>query len=355
MSHPTNREGGSGKEALPSSSGPTRTAGAVRERLALEALEYPIAPIANRLPYMMGGLTFISLVTLIATGILLDQFYNPDPTAAHDSVLYIMTRVPLGDWVRAIHYWSATIVLVTVVFHLVYVFWRSSYRRPRELTWWAGVLLYMVVFGLVFTGTVLKGDQEGVEALAHAIAGAKLVGALGAPMTPAFTQSTPFLTRIHAMHVSLLPLALLALVALHFYLIRFIGIHAEGPRTVPFTHHIRRLTGYGLILLSLIGALAAFFPPGIGSPGLDGFEVTKPSWPFLWIYTVENTVGMVGMVVAPLILFGFLFVVPLLDRPREHGARRPRWLSALAALLLLLMLGGMVYGVYAPQMQHLGM
>ena len=345
MSSPIDRE----------SVAPASPGSVVRERLAVEALEYPIAPIANRLPYMMGGLSFVSLVALITTGLLLDQFYNSDPTAAHDSVLYIMTRVPLGNWIRAIHYWSATIVLITIVFHLGYVFWRRSYRRPREVTWWAGVLLAIVVSALVFTGTALKGDQEGVEALAHAIAGAKLVGALGAPMTPGFTQSAPFLTRIHAMHVSLLPLSLLALIGLHFFLVRFIGIHAEGPKTVPFTHHIRKLTGYGLIMLSMVGAVAAFFPPGIGNPGVEGFEVTKPFWPFLWIYAVENNVGMVGMVVAPMILFGFLFIVPLLDRPREDEARRPRWLSAMAALLLILTLGGIVYGVYAPQMQHLGM
>lgn len=337
------------------SAGRAGSGGAIRDRLAIEALEYPIAPVANRLPYMMGGLTFISLVALIGTGILLDQFYNPDPTAAHDSVLYIMTRVPLGNWVRAIHYWSATIVLITVAFHLVYVFWRRSYQRPREVTWWVGVLLYVVLFGLVFTGTVLKSDQEGIEALAHAVAGAKVVGALGAPMTPGFTQSASLLTRVHAMHVSLLPIILLALVGLHFFLIRFIGIHTEQPRTIPFTHHIRKLTGYGLILLSLVGALAAFFPPGIGNPGVEGFEVTKPFWPFLWIYTVENTVGIVGMVIAPLILFGFLFIVPLLDRPRTHGAPRPRWFSALAAIMLALYLGGIIYGVYAPQMQHIGM
>lgn len=70
----------------------------LRERLGLEALDYPIPPAANQLRYMLGGLTFVGLVVLIITGFLLDQFYNPSPLAAHDSVLYIMTRVRLGNW-----------------------------------------------------------------------------------------------------------------------------------------------------------------------------------------------------------------------------------------------------------------
>ena len=144
----------------------------IRERLALHALDYPIPPSANQLRYMLGGLTFVGIIVLIITGLLLDQFYNPSPLAAHDSVLYIMTRVRLGNWVRSLHYWAATVVLITVFLHLAFVFWRRSYARPREVTWWAGVGLFGVIFGLIFTGTVLRGDQEAGEALAHAVAGA---------------------------------------------------------------------------------------------------------------------------------------------------------------------------------------
>ena len=135
----------------------------IHERLALHGLDYPIAPIANRLAYMLGGLTFFGILLLIVTGVLLDQYYNPNPVAAHDSIVYIMTRVPLGNWLRGLHYWGATIVLVSVFFHMSYVFWRRSYVKPREVTWWAGVGLFAVLFALAFTGTVLRADQEGVD------------------------------------------------------------------------------------------------------------------------------------------------------------------------------------------------
>ena len=333
----------------------SRFKAALRERLALNALDYPIPPSANQLRYMLGGLTFVGIVVLIITGLLLDQFYNPSPLAAHDSVLYIMTRVRLGNWIRSLHYWAATVVFVTVFLHLAFVFWRRSYARPREVTWWAGVGLFLVIFGLIFTGTVLRGDQEAGEALAHAVAGAKLARALGSVMSPDWAQSTTLFTRMHNIHVSLLPIALLALIALHFTLIRVLGIHAHEPKTERFSNHLRKLTGVALLLFAGLGALAALAPPGIGHPAVEGVEVTKPFWPFLWIYSVENTMGMTGMVIAPAVLFGFLAAVPLLDR-RDHSYHRPpRLLLALGLLMVALYIGGIIYGVFAPMKQHLGM
>lgn len=327
----------------------------IRDRLGLHALDYPIPPSANRLRYMLGGLTFVGILVLIVTGIFLDQFYNPSPLAAHDSVLYIMTRVRLGNWIRALHYWAATVVFVSVFMHLAFVFWRRSYTRPREVTWWAGVALFAIVFTMIFTGTVLRGDQEAGEALAHAVAGSKLAGTLGSIMAPDWARSTTLFTRMHNLHVSTLPLLLVLLIGLHFMLVRVLGIHAHEPKTARFTQHLRRLSGFGLLLFALLGSLAALFPPGIGHPAVEGVEVTKPYWPFLWIYAVENTMGMTGMILAPLVIFGFLAVVPVLDRGHVRGAARPRWLMALAVLMLFLYVGGIFYGVFAPQKQHLGM
>ena len=304
---------------------------------------------------MLGGLTLVSLLLLIGTGIILDQYYSPTQLDAHNSVVYIMTRVPLGNWVRAIHHWAATTAFVSVALHLGLVFWRRSYRSPRAATWLTGVALLLVVFGLIFSGSVLPTDQEAVEAMAHAVAGAKMSGPLGAVLTPDFTPSTSLLSRMHSVHVSLLPLALLAIVSAHFLLIRAIGIHAEGAPTATFSQHLRKLSGAGLLLAAGIGALAALAPHGLGHPGVEGVEVTKPAWMFLWIYAVENTMGMVGMLVAPVVLFGFIAVVPWLDRNPAPGAPRPRWLVALALVLLAAWVGGIIYGFVAPQQQHLGM
>jgi ubiquinol-cytochrome c reductase cytochrome b subunit len=338
----------------PARSSSARERRTLAQRFGWEGLRYPVAPAANRLPYMLGGLTFFGIVLLITTGIILDQFYNPSASGAHDSVVYIVTRVPLGNWIRALHYWGATIVIIGVTAHLIYVFLRRSYSPPREVQWWSGVCLLILLSGLAFTGTVLKGDQEGGEALAHALAGAKLMGPAGIVLAPDFARSTSLLARLHNMHVSLLPLLLLALVGLHFWLIRTLGIHTTEPKSEIFTAHLRKLTGYGLFLVAGIGVLAAAFPPGIGYPAVDGVEITKPFWPFLWIYTAENTLGMVGMLVAPAIFFAFLIALPVIDRS-DDATPRPPWVGALGGILLFVFLAMLVYGVFAPQMQHLGM
>jgi len=332
----------------------TSRTGVVRERLALDGLDYPIAPSANRLAYMLGGLTFAGIALLIVTGVMLDQFYNPSPVGAHDSLLYIMTRVKFGMWIRGLHYWAASIVLVSVFLHMSYVFWRRSYVKPREVTWWAGVGLFAVLFALAFTGTVLRADQEGGEALEHAIAGSKMTGAMGMPLSPDFTTSTSLLSRLHSAHVSLLPLIMLALIGLHFWLIRAIGINTAEPKSSRFSDHLPKLAGYSLLLLGLAGTLAAFFAPGIGHPSIEGVELTKPFWPFLWIYVVENQFGMTGMVIAPGIIFGFLFIIPLIDRPRD-GKGRHQLVTAAALIMVALYVGGIIYGVFAPQQQHMGM
>ncbi|MGH7548759.1 MAG: cytochrome b N-terminal domain-containing protein [Gemmatimonadales bacterium] len=222
----------------------TTTTSALTDRFALRALDYPIPARANRLDFMLGALTLVALTLLAVTGIVLTQFYNPAPLAAHESVRYIITRVPLVTLLRDVHVWSASAAVVLVFAHLATVFWRRGFRRPREGLWWSGVLLLGLLFGLAFTGTVLRTDQEAVEAMAHAVAGAEVAGALGAPFRPDFTPSNPLVTRMYALHVSVLPLLLVALLALHLWLIRHLGVSAQGEGRAPFRTHLRPLGGF---------------------------------------------------------------------------------------------------------------
>ncbi len=325
-----------------------------RARLGWQGLHYPIPPEANTLPYMLGGITFFGILLLIATGILLDQGYDPAPLSAHDSLVYMVGRVPLGAWIRGLHYWAASLVLVSAVLHLVRVFRARAYRPPREIQWWLGATLLLLLFALAFTGTVLRGDQEGIEALAHAIAGGRLVGGPGALLAPDFAPSTTLLARMHAFHVSALPLLLLALLGGHFWLVRTLGIRSEAAPARPFASHLRRLTGVALLLYAALGVLAWLAPPPLGYAGVQGAEVTKPFWPFLWIYAAENGLGLGGMILAPAILFAFIFLLPLLDR-RGSASRRPLWLTALAVLLLAAWVGALLYGALGPRKAHLGM
>ncbi len=332
-----------------------RNESGIAGRLALDALEYPIPRAANRWTYMLGGLTAFFIALLILTGLYLGQFYNPSPIGAHDSVLYIIARAPFGDWIRSLHYWSAGAATVTITAHLVYVFWRRSYKKPREFTWWAGVGMAGLLFLLIVTGTALRYDQEGFEALAHFVSGGELTGVIGVFFTEGFTRSTTLLSRIFSLHTSLLPLALLALMGLHFWLIRHLGIHADYGETSVFRAHATRLAGAGLLAFALVGLLAAIAPEGLGYPPVAGVEATKPFWPVLWVYGLENLLGIWGMVIGPAVVMGFLFTVPLLDRRADDLPGKHGWVGWLGLLIAIAVLALWLFGAFGPRQQHLGM
>ena len=324
----------------------------VGERFALSALEYPIPARSNRLDFMLGALTLVALTLLGVTGIVLTQFYDPAPLSAHDSVRYVITSLPLVSLVRDIHVWSATGAIVLVFTHLVAVFWRRGFRRPREGLWWSGVLLLALLLGLALTGTLLKADQEAVEALAHMMAGAQVVGPLGAPFQPNFTPSSPLLTRMYGLHVAVLPIVLVALLSLHLWLVRHLGVSAGGDSPTPFRTHLRPLGGFALLLVGVLAALALAAPAPLLAPGVEGFEVTKPFWPFLWLYAAENVFRLPGMLLAPAVVFGFLALVPVTDRPGTRLAAITRWTGV---LLFVLMIVAIIYAAVAPGQAHLNM
>jgi quinol-cytochrome oxidoreductase complex cytochrome b subunit len=330
----------------------TRVRSWLESRFAAKGLEYEVPARANRLDFMLGGLTLTALVVLALSGIVLSQFYNPAPLGAHDSIRYIITGQPLASILRDLHVWSATAALVLVLAHLSAVFWRRGFRSPRERLWWSGVALLGLLFGLAFTGTALRADQEAVEAIAHAVMGAKMAGAAGALLRPDFTPSTPLVSRLYALHVSALPLALVALLALHLWLVRHLGVSADGSTRTAFRTHLRLLSGSGFVLVAFVAAAALIMPASLSAPGVEGFEVTKPFWPFLWIYAAENLFGMTGMLIAPAVLFGFLALVPVVDRADGRAARVTR---VTAVVLLTLMVVAIVYAAIAPSQSHLGM
>lgn len=327
-------------------------------RLGWHGNDYAIPAIANRLPYFLGGVTLCGILVQILTGIYLAQYYNPDPLSAHSSVIYIVEQAWLGDFARSLHLWSANLVLFTVTLHLLWVFWRGSYKKPRELTYWTGVVMLGILFFFFFTGTVLKNDQEAIEALAHNIAAAERAGLPGVLLTPGFTRSVPLLTRLYGMHISILPLALLALLGLHLWLIRTLDIHTHPGEPADgsnFQVHLRKLTGLGLLFFAFVALLAVFSPAPLLPEGVAGMEITKPPFFFLWIYAIENVLGLTGLVVVPPLIFFLLFLPPLLDRKSSArpGDRKLILIAGFGLILLLFLMA--VYAWVAPAQQHLDM
>ncbi len=326
---------------------------ALDARLALHNFLYEVPAYANTLPYVLGAITLIGLVILVGTGILLGQFYAPDPSVANQSIRTIITQVPAGEVIRGIHIWTAHLTMIVLVLHVMRVYATGAYRFPREANWVVGVALLATMLALFFTGAVLRWDQEAIEALEHNVEFAALLGVFGGWFSPAFSSHVPLLTRLYMAHVGLLPLVLFMLLVAHVYLVRQHGISPHLTRTEPagahytFAHHLKKAVGYGCIMLGLGLALSVVFPSGEGPAPVAGIEVTKPPWIFLPLYGLENLFGLQGLWGAP-VFFLWLLAVPFLDRGRAPGWKGRRRALAAGAAVLAVLIG---LGLYAWRRQ----
>lgn len=336
----------------------------LNERLGLQGLAYSVPEHANSLPYLLGGVTLTGFLILFVTGVYLAQFYDPHPADAHQSIVFIITGVTLGDLVRSIHFWTAQVVMVTILLHMLRVLFTGSYKRPREVNWYLGLGLLAVTLGLVFTGSVLKFDQEGVEALQHNKEAAAIIGALGGWFSPDFSRSVPLLTRLFNGHATLLPLLFMLLILGHIYLIKQHGISPQvtldavsrataGEGGSQFHVHLRRMAGYGLLILGAVLALALLVPAPLGQPGVAGAEVTKPWWMFVWLFPAEASFGSRALVIVPAVLGSLLALVPILDRSPYLSPKRRKWLVVIAAVLLTAIVASGVVAMLSPVTKHL--
>ncbi len=337
---------------------------ALADRAGLNSLSYPISKHANSLPFMLGGLVFFGLLIQALTGIYLAQYYNPDPAYSYQSVIYIITKAPFGDFVRSLHYWTANLIFIILIFHIIRVFITGSYKKPRELTWYSGVLLLAIMMAFVFSGTVVKWDQEGMEALGHSKEIGEMFGVLGAWFSDSFSASLSLLSRMYILHTNILVLALIILFVAHFFLIKHHGISPKvssestsrptaGEGESSFSQHLIKLTGAGLLFLFAAGILALLFPAPLGYPGVPDTEVTKPWWVFYPFVALENFFDVPGLVWGGVILFAFLFLVPVVDRNPylSPSKRKPIMILGSLFFTILIVLG--IYVWFSPSKAHL--
>lgn len=182
--------------------------------------------------YCFGGLTFFVTVIQILSGMFLTMYYVPDIENAWKSVYYLQTEVAHGQIVRGMHHWGASVVIVMLFLHTLRVFFQGAYKKPRELNWMVGVLLFFTMLGLGFTGYLLPWDNKAYFATEVGLNIAEAVPFIGEWIKillagDASIVGAQTLTRFFAIHVFFLPAGLFALMAVHFLLIRRQGI--SGP------------------------------------------------------------------------------------------------------------------------------
>ena len=331
----------------------------------LEAnLRKPVPAHVNWL-FTLGSAIAALIGLQIFTGILLLIYYRPGADTAYQSIVRIMDEVPLGGFMRSLHVWGADLIVIFLILHMVRVFVYAGYKKPRELTWIIGVLLFTVILIFGFTGYLLPWDQLaywGTVVATEAPASIPVVG----PITREFMLGgsevgDPTLGRFFALHVVVLPLVLLKLMALHLFLIRYQGISSlrrtDEPDPTPneiraeggepfFPYHVLRDLTTTYLVLGLLVSLAILYPAHLGDPAdpLTTPLGIKPEWYFLPAYQLLKYVPEVVGVQIPPLFIGVLVLLPLLlDRsPERHPKRRLRAIGVGAVVLGLIVLLGLL-------------
>lgn len=262
--------------------------------------------------YFLGGLTLVSLLVQIVTGLLLLLYYQPSTVGAYDSVQFITREVPGGLLIRNMHTWSANAMIVFMFFHALTVSVIRAYRKPRELTWLTGSLSLLLVLAMAFSGYLLPWNSLAVYATK---VGTQIMRTSTDFLPGILSQIGPFaaslvtgsgdvgqqtLTRFFAFHIAILPLLLGVFVAAHLLFIQVHGMsippsQANAPSRSEqfFPTFLLKDAGLwmlfiaGLMILSVVLPYDFFLPYTLLekynalAPAPAGI---KPEWYFYFLY-----------------------------------------------------------------------
>lgn len=312
-------------------------------RSLIESVRDESIPGGARWRYVFGPALAGSFVLQLVTGLLLMSSYVPSAGQAWGSVWYIQTQMVLGWFIRGLHHFGSSAVMVLLLMHLVQVVWTRAYRAPREVNWWLGLGLASLILGLALTGYLLPWDMKGYWAtkVATNIAGSTPV--LGPAILKVLLGGSEYgnqtLTRLFSLHVAVLPLGVLFLLVLHVRMYYrhgasapegAIGAESAWPRQV-----FRNLLA--LVMVTAIVSGITLWNHGVGleapaDPSVADYPA-RPEWYFLPLFQLLNyfqsPYEVIGTHVLPGLIFAFLAALPLLDKVL------PRRLVHASALLVM--------------------
>ena len=317
--------------------------------------------------YYLGGTTLFFFTVQLVSGVLLLMYYQAGEATSYESIRYITSKVPFGWLIRSIHCWSAHLMIISLVVHMFSTMILKAYRKPRELTWVTGFLLFAIALGFGFSGYLLPWNELSFFATAVGTDSVKSVPVVGQWLLevmrggPDVTINT--LYRFFALHVVILPLVMLGVVSGHLVFIQVQGMahgmahqRPDRPGLKFFPDFLVRDLLLWLCCLIVLAILVYLLPYGPGIPGMEwelgkkanplapAYPGIKPEWYFLWVYQLlkefpPHLFGMEGPQAALLVvtvLMGIWALVPWLDRRAAKGQPSPMFTDlAIAAIIFM--------------------
>jgi ubiquinol-cytochrome c reductase cytochrome b subunit len=320
--------------------------------------------------YFFGSLAMLVLVIQIVSGIFLTMHFKPNASLAFDSVEYIMRDVPWGWLIRYIHSTGASAFFIVVYLHMFRGLMYGSYRKPRELVWIFGMIIYVALMAEAFMGYLLPWGQMsywGAQVIINLFNTVPYVGeGLSTWIRGDFSLADATLNRFFAFHVIAVPLVLVILVFMHIVALHGVGsnnpdgieikdnLDENGvPKDgIPFHPYYSVKDIVGVVGFLILFAAVIFFAPEMGGYFLEhaNFEPANPLatpehiapvWYFTPFYAILRAVpsiagsafpGVVAMGAAIVVLF----LLPWLDKSPVKSIRYKGHLSYIALILFVI-------------------
>ncbi len=308
--------------------------------------------------YYFGGVSLFLFLIQVVTGILLLLYYKSGEALAFESIGFIMSKVQFGWLIRSIHSWAANLFILSAMVHMFSVFFERSYRKPREISWITGVLMFFLALGFGFSGYLLPWNELAFFATKVGTDIAGVVPLIGKPIMVFLRAGDDVtgatLSRFFGFHVAVFPGIFTILLGIHLLLIQRQGMSEpsdweEGvggeQKTMPFfPNFLLRDLLLWLIVLNLLAILAVFFPWELGKkadPFASAPAGIKPEWYFLFMFqTLKYIPGKLLIIdgeVFGIMLFGIAgllwLLVPFWDR-KSHQGERNRFLNYVGIIIV---------------------
>jgi ubiquinol-cytochrome c reductase cytochrome b subunit len=314
-------------------------------------------PRESKWAYVFGSATLFAFILQVVTGVVLATVYVPSASGAYSSLEYISRTATLGHFVRGLHYFGASAMILFIGVHMLRVFLYAAYKFPREGNWLTGVVLLMFTLGMGFSGQLLRWDQTAIWSVNIAARQAVRV-----PFIGGYLQNFVYagdrlngmtLNHFFDLHVFIIPAMMFGFIGIHLYLVLYNGISeppVDGVAVNPKTYRRRYkelVKKNGVPFWpdaawrdALFGCLV------IGAPHLQPppdptllIAAPRPDWYLLWYFAIlamsPHQLESVIMILGPALVFGSMFALPFFFNSGQRSLRRRPWAVAWVTIVIV--------------------
>ncbi len=312
--------------------------------------------------YYFGGVSLFLFIIQVLTGIMLLLYYKGSEELAFESIQFIISKVQFGWLVRSIHSWAANLFVLAAMIHMFSVYFEKGYKKPREITWLTGMLMFFMALGFGFSGYLLPWNELAFFATKVGTDIAGVVPVIGEPILMFLRAGEDVtgatLSRFFGFHVAVFPGIFTVLLGIHLVLVQRQGMSEPegfdpkaGHKTMPFfPNFLLRDLLLWLIVLNILAILAVFFPWELGKKA-DAFASApagiQPEWYFMFMFQtlkfIPAKVLFIDGEILGILAFGFAgalwMFVPFWDRKSARGEknRLVNYLGIFAVIYIIIL------------------